>query len=82
MHYVTACVSDICLVPLETGWCNLFYPKSFYFNSETRQCSELSSGCSESDNAFYSLEDCEQQCAKHLTSSEAVTTDTGIGKYL
>jgi len=74
---------DICLVPLDTGWCNFFYPKPFYFNSETRQCSELESGCSASDNAFDSLESCQQQCAKHLSSSTSVivTAATVDGKY-
>jgi len=75
-------VLDICLVPLETGWCNFFYPKSFYFNNETGQCAELPSGCSVSDNAFYSLEACEQECAKHFTSLVTATTAAVNGKYL
>jgi len=73
-------VSDICLEPLDIGWCNFFYPKPFYFNSETGQCAELSSGCSASDNAFDSLEACEQQCAKHFASSVTTTAATVSGK--
>ena len=78
---ITAYVADICLVPLDIGWCNFFYPKPFYFNSETGECSELQSGCSASDNAFDSLESCQQQCAKHMASSVTVTAAAVDGKF-
>jgi len=78
---IIVCVSDICQVPLDIGWCNFFYPKAFYFDIEAGQCSELESGCSSSENAFDSLESCQQQCAKHLAGSVTVTAAAVDGKY-
>jgi len=78
-------VVDICLVPLETGGCGFFSfisAKSFYFNSETRLCAEVSSGCSASDNAFDSMEACEQQCAHHFATSSVTEAAAAVtGKY-
>jgi len=77
-------VSDTCLAPLETGGCGFFgffSSQSYYFDSEVGQCSEVPSGCSVSDNAFDSLEACEEQCAKHIFSSATAAAATVSGEF-
>ena len=69
---------DKCLVPLETTRCSSVHSMSFYFDSDTGQCAELSHDCSSSDNAFVSLESCQMECTEHHASFVPDTTARGL----
>jgi len=69
---------DNCLVSLETTRCSSVHSMSFYFDSETGQCAEITHGCSSSENAFASLQSCSQECSEHLAISTNDTAARGL----
>jgi len=65
-------------MPVETTRCSSVYPLSFYFDSETGRCAQVTDGCSLSENAFATLESCRQDCSEHLASSVTDAAARGL----